>query len=137
MIDQVWLRSVLCLVGGDLGGEDLDQICHKLGVREEVLPFLVLTAGSLSDWPSTRQALRTAARSVTRPVQMRPNQDVQLTSDGERKELREALSAVLARRETIEDSSGDNYLRAVQAVARYRSSKNGAPSEPHSFIPVE
>ncbi|MBX9730900.1 MAG: hypothetical protein K2X59_06195 [Sphingomonas sp.] len=95
MIDRRWLQSVICLAGGDLSGKDLDQLCQELGVQEEVLPYLLLTAGSFSGWPITQAAFRGAAKAVTRPSQMRGASALGALSSAQRRGLRQSIGAVL------------------------------------------
>ncbi len=136
MIDRHWLQSVICLAGGELGGKDLDELCQELGVQEEFLPYLLLTAGSFSSWPISQAAFRGAAKSVTRPTQMRG------VASGprlpERQALRQSLAAVLSgSSETFRNRGAtpiDIPIKADENIARFRSTARGANAEPQSFI---
>ncbi len=95
MIDRHWLQSVICLAGGDLCGKDLDQLCEELSEPEEVLPYLLLTAGSFSGWQTSQMAFRGAAKSVTRPTQMRVAPTSRVLLPALRRGLRQSMGAIV------------------------------------------
>lgn len=157
MIDRHWLQSTICLAGGDLGGKDLDELCEELGVQEEVLPYLLLTARSFSGWPISQAAFRGAAKSVTRPTQMRGASEPRALSPAFRQGMRQSIGAIVTvPPETARDlatapiatplqaDAGDPKvapidirLRATEDIARFRSAASGPNAEPQSFISNE
>lgn len=141
MIDRTWLETLFCLGGGDRSSKNLDQLCQELGEQSEVLPYLLLMGGSFADWPAARTALRTAARSVTRPTQMRVAHGARPQLPALRRDLHSSLGEVLTVPPSApHDQAGETIdvrVKAADSIARFRAATGGPDSEPHAFIPIE
>ncbi|MEQ1539179.1 MAG: hypothetical protein ABL928_09645 [Sphingorhabdus sp.] len=142
MIDAKWLEALFCVGGGNRNGKELDQLGQELGEQSEVLPYLLLTAGSFVGWPAARTALHTAARSVIRPSHMRVARSPGTLGGATlRRDLRASLITVLTDSQSEShdpDSEGtDVRVRAADSIARFRSATGGPDPEPHSFIPIK
>lgn len=131
MIDPDWFAQICCFAEPDLSGRDRDDLINVLGVEEEVLPFLIITANAFAAWPASRTALRTAAKGMTRAVSVRPDTIRSTMTEIQRRDLREQLATHIATSVTSDVKPNE---RARQRHPMKAVSRSAAP---HLFIGAE
>jgi hypothetical protein len=139
MIDVDWFAQICALATPNISANDQATLCNQLGEKEEVLPYLIVSAGGFADWPFARAALRGAARTITRPSQSRPGPDSDPAAEHLRRDMRAAIREVLVASDTSksEEGNGHSNKRAVRLIARYSAKLQGHGCDPHSFIPLD
>jgi hypothetical protein len=131
MIDPDWFAQICCFAEPDLSGRDRDDLINMLGVEEEVFPFLIITANAFAAWPASRDALRAAAKGMTRAVSVRPNTVRSAMTETQRRDLREQLATHIATSMTpdVKPHEPARPRNPLKAVSR--------GTAPHLFIGAE
>ncbi|NLR41456.1 hypothetical protein [Novosphingobium sp. ERW19] len=131
MIDPDWFSTIRCLIGADLGDDEVQRLAKVLGEQEEVLPYLLLKTNAFANWPAARLAFRQAARSAIRPTAWREGTDFADAPADMRESFRTELSSLLR---VSDDADG---AKALEAMRLFRSFSPSAKDEPHVFIRSE
>lgn len=141
MIDPNWLARVSALIGVELPSEEAVTLADRLMELEEVLPYLVITAGGLSEWPLARAALLAAGKSHTRPTQMRPANLGPVASGRAVSDLRHPMNAFLKANSVNRSPDWEERgpttadLERMLRLARLESSR--VADSPEMFIGAE
>ena len=135
-IDPRRLRAALQLVTGAAPTtDDAIGLARRLGVVEEVLPWLVLRRDAFTDMPAFADILATAVRRCPSPATRRkPDRVSSLTRLAAERRIDEALGSLIA--DTI--ARGDVAASAEAQIARLTrmSDSQQAPTDIPYRIPV-
>jgi hypothetical protein len=139
MIDGDWFARICCLASPKILAQDQEALCKQLGEQEEVLPYLLVTAGAFADWPAARAAFRKALRSVVRTSRVRREPGMSYGREQSRAEMREAIREILSATDspTSEAKAGQPNKRASILINRHIAESQGQSVSPHVFIAVD
>jgi hypothetical protein len=126
MIDPAWFARLCCLAEPDIGGRDQNDLLRVLGVEEEVLPYLLISANGFARWPKSRAAVGQVAKGMARSTNVRPEMSDNAISGTQRRALREMLAAQISK-SVMTEARPDEAAPASLPVSQ-AASRNTAPN---------
>jgi hypothetical protein len=126
-IDPRRLRAALQLVTGTAPSiDDANGLALRLGIIEEVLPWMVLRREAFADMPALTDMLATAAKRSPSPATRRkPSRVSSLTHLAAERQIEAALSALIsdniARADVVMSAEMyiSNYIRILEAPKNF------------------